>query len=90
MERHRRANRARSSDIASKLHQIGMRYKAVVDVHREIVGRIAASALCNEDEIPGTVVRGSGFGSRRQGEAGTANEIRDQSLVHDLLSRELG
>jgi hypothetical protein len=67
-----------------------MRYNAVVYVHREIVGRIAASALCNEDEIPGTVVRGSGFGSRRQHKAGTANDIRDQSLVHDLLSRGIG
>jgi hypothetical protein len=73
-----------------KLHQIGMRHNAVVYVHGEIVGRIAASALCNEDEIPGIVVRGSGFGSRRQGKAGTANDIRDQSLVHDLLSRGIG
>jgi hypothetical protein len=63
-----------------------MRHNAIVDVHRELVGRIAASALCNEDEIPGTVVRGSGFGSRRQGKASTANDVRDQSLVHDLLS----
>jgi len=67
-----------------------MRNNAVVYVHGEIVGRIAASALCNEDEIPVTVARGSGFGSRRQGEAGTANDIRDQSLVHDLLSGGIG
>jgi hypothetical protein len=67
-----------------------MRHNAVVYVHGEIVGRIAASALCNEDEIPGTVVRGSGFRSGRQGKAGTANDIRDQSLVHDLLSRGTG
>jgi hypothetical protein len=73
-----------------KFHQIGMRHNTVVYVHGEIVGRIAASALCNEDEIPGTVVRGSGFGSRRQGKAGTANDIRDQSLVHDLLSKRIG
>jgi hypothetical protein len=44
--------------------------------------------LCNEDEIPGTVVRGSGFGSRRQGKAGTANDIRDQSSVHEIFSPE--
>jgi hypothetical protein len=46
--------------------------------------------LCNEGEIPGTVVRGSGFGSRRQHKASTANDIRNQSLVHDLLSRGIG
>jgi hypothetical protein len=67
-----------------------MRHNAVVYVHCEIVGRIAASALRNEDEILGTVVRGSGFGSSRQHKAGTANDIRDQSLVHDLLSRGIG
>jgi hypothetical protein len=67
-----------------------MRRDAVVYVHGKIVGRIAASALCNENEIPGTVVRGSGFGSRRQGKAGATNDIRDQSLVHDLLSRGIG
>jgi hypothetical protein len=64
-----------------------MRHNAIIYVHGEIVGRIAASALRNEDEIPRTVVRASGFGSRRQDKAGTANGIRDQSLVHDLLSR---
>src|SRR6185295_19976484 len=53
VDRHRRANRARSSDMPAKLHQIGMRHNAVVYVHREIVGRIAASALCNKNEIPG-------------------------------------
>src|SRR6478672_1464147 len=57
-----------------------MRHNAVVYVHGEIVGRIAASALCNEDEIPGTVVRSSGFGSRCQGKADTANDIRDSRL----------
>ena len=67
-----------------------MRYNAVVYVHREIVGRIAASALCNENEIPWTIVRGPSFGGRRQGKAGTPNDIRDQSLVHDLLSRGVG
>ena len=36
-----------------ELHQIGMRHNAVVYVHGEVVGRIAASALCNEDEIQG-------------------------------------
>jgi hypothetical protein len=49
--------------------------------------------LCEKDEIPRTIVGGSGFGCRRQSEAGTTNEIRDQSLVHHhflqstLLSR---
>ena len=76
--------------MAAELYQIGMRHNAVVYVHREIVGRIAASALGNKGEIPGTVVGGSGFGSRRQGKAGTANDIRDQSLVHDVLSRGIG
>jgi hypothetical protein len=76
--------------MPAELHQIGMRHNAVVYVHREFVGRIAASPLCNENQIPGAVVRGSGFGSRRQGKAGTANDIRDQSLVHDLLSRGIG
>lgn len=65
-----------------------MGYNAVVYIDREIEGRIAASALREEDETPWTVIRGPGLGSRRQGEAGTANDIRDQSIVHNLLSKE--
>ena len=70
-------------------NQIGMGYTPIVYIHRKRVGGIAASALREKAEIPGAIVRGSRFGSRRQGEAGTANDVRDQCLLYDVLSREL-
>jgi hypothetical protein len=63
-----------------------MGYNPIGYVDRESVG-IAASALCEKDEIPGTIVRGSGLGSRRQDETGTTNDTRDQALLHDVLSK---
>jgi hypothetical protein len=55
--------------MAPEFHQIGMCYVPVRHIDRKRVGGIAASALRVKDEIPGTVVRGPGFGSRGQREA---------------------
>jgi len=72
--------------MAAEFHQVGMAYYSIRYVDRKSVSRITASALCEKDEIPRTIVRGSGFGCRRQSEAGTTEEIRDQSLVHHHFS----
>jgi len=77
VDRNRGVNRARTSDVPGKLHQIGMRDEAVVYVHGKAVGRITAAALRDEKEIPGSIVRGSGLGGRRQRKAGTANGTRE-------------
>jgi hypothetical protein len=83
---HRGANRTRSCDMAAEFHQVGMAYYSIRYVDRKSVSRITASALCEKDEIPRTIVGGSGFGCRRQSEAGTTEEVRDQSLVHHHFS----
>jgi hypothetical protein len=74
--------------MAPEFHQIGMCYVPVRHIDRKRVGGIAASALRVKDEIPGTVVRGPGFGSRGQREARIKNGGCDQSLFHDLSPKE--
>src|SRR5262249_36548690 len=83
---HRGANCTGFCDIAAEFHQIGMAYYSIRYINRKSVGRITASALCEKDEIPRTVVGGSSFGCRRQNKAGTTEEIRHQSLVHHHFS----
>jgi hypothetical protein len=63
-----------------------MSYNSVGYIDRKRVGRIAASALRDKNEIPRTIVRGSGFGSRSQSEAATTSESGDQAFIHDFLS----
>jgi hypothetical protein len=66
----------RHCDIAAEFHQVGMAYYSIRYIDRKSVSRITASALCEKDEIPRTVVGGSGFGCRRQSEAGTTRNSR--------------
>src|SRR5262249_12476964 len=58
--RNGRSNRAGRRDVSPELRKGSTRDDAVIDAHREIIGRVASSALCEKGNAPRAIIGGSG------------------------------
>ena len=88
--RNGRSNRAGRRDVSPELRKGSTRDDAVIDAHREIIGRVASSALCEKGNAPRAIIGGSGVGRRDQRGTRKTQHDGQQKLLHDVVSMSRG